>query len=109
MSLSIISNKLFLESIKFNNGIIKFTATKDRVDLADDYKLDKISVFQTSMSSEILLQEYSFVYDYYNRSGGYTTTPNPYYMPSQRDENSRSKSLRLLQLKNNLLNTKHTF
>lgn len=106
----VISNKLFLESIKFKNGEVKFTSTRDRLDLADDYKLDKISVFRSNGSDEVLLEEYDFVYDYYNRSGGRHTSLYPYgYNLPQEEINSRNKSLKLLELKNNILNVKHTF
>jgi YD repeat-containing protein len=109
------SNKQFLTSINFNNGIIEFSSAQNRQDLIDDYKLDKISIFSIKGITKTLIQEYGFVYDYYNRTGGSTTTSPQYYTtiyPTYNDTrnlNSRNKSLRLIQLTNNILNTKHTF
>lgn len=109
------SNKQFLTAINFKNGVVEFSSALDRQDLIEDYKLDKISVFSLKGITKILIQEYGFVYDYYIRSGGYTTTDPIYYTTiyptynNQKNLNGRTKSLRLLQLTNNILNTKHIF
>ncbi|MFW0739178.1 RHS repeat domain-containing protein [Flavobacterium sp. T12S277] len=111
-----ISNKLFLTAINFNNGSVEFTASRNRLDLADDLKLDKISVFSIKGSTKTVVQEYGFAYDYYLRSGGNTTSQPPtlsdnvpYSYTSARNIASRNKSLKLTQLTNNVLNTKHSF
>lgn len=109
------SNKQFLTAINFKNGIVEFSSALDRQDLIEDYKLDKISVFSLKGITKTLIQEYGFVYDYYIRSGGYTTTDPMYYTTiyptynNAKNLNSRTKSLKLLQLTNNILNTKHVF
>ncbi len=109
------SNKQFLTAINFKNGIVEFSSALDRQDLIEDYKLDKISVFSLKGITKTLIQEYGFVYDYYIRSGGYTTTDPMYYTTiyptynNPKNLNGRNKSLRLLQLTNNILNTKHVF
>ncbi|WP_374173030.1 DUF5977 domain-containing protein [Flavobacterium tructae] len=113
---STISNKLFLTAINFNNGSVEFTASRNRLDLADDLKLDKISVFSVKGSAKTLVQEYGFAYDYYLRSGGNSTSQPPtlsdnvpYSYTLARNIASRNKSLKLTQLTNNILNTKHSF
>ncbi|EJL65546.1 RHS repeat protein [Flavobacterium sp. CF136] len=108
------SNKQFLTSINFSNGIIEFTSSLNRQDLVDDYKLDQISIYSLKGTLKTLVQEYGFVYDYYTRYGGYTTstystTSDPYDYNAQRNINSRNKSLKLTQIVNNILNVKHIF
>jgi hypothetical protein len=70
-------NKQFLTSINFNSGSIEFTSTLSRQDLTADCKLDKISIFSLNGISKTLIQEYGFVFDYYIRSGGNSTSPPP--------------------------------
>ncbi|WP_343616586.1 RHS repeat domain-containing protein [Flavobacterium sp.] len=109
------SNKQFLTAINFTNGSIEFTSTLNRQDLADDYKLDKISIYSLKGVAKTLVQEYAFVFDYYLRYGGNTTSaystnpgdPNDYN--TTRNINSRNKSLKLTQITNNILNTKYLF
>lgn len=110
------SNKQFLTSISFNNGIIEFTSAQNRQDLTEDYKLDKISIFSLKGTTKTLIQEYGFVFDYYLRNGGSSTTQPPtvsdnvtYAYTSARNIASRNKSLKLTQITNNILNTKHIF
>lgn len=104
------SNKQYLTSINFSNGIVEFSSTKDRLDLIEDYKLDKISISSLKGVTKTLIREYEFVYDYYSRSGGYKTgynIPSSYY--SDKNIKSRTKSLKLNQIKNNLLGVSHKF
>lgn len=104
------SNKQFLTSINFNNGIVEFSSTQDRQDLIEDYKLDKISVFSLKGTAKTLVQEYGFAYDYYSRYGGFTTgynIPSNYY--SDKNTKGRTKSLKLIQITNNLLGVSHKF
>jgi YD repeat-containing protein len=110
------SNKQFLTSINFNNGIIEFASTQNRQDLTEDYKLDKISIFSLKGTTKTLIQEFGFVFDYYLRIGGTSTTQPPtvsdnvtYAYTSARNIASRNKSLRLIRITNNILNTKHVF
>lgn len=110
------SNKQFLTAINFNSGTIEFTSTQNRLDLTEDYKLDKISVYSLKGTTKTLIQEYGFVFDYYIRSGGASTSQPPtvsdnvtYAYTSARNIASRNKSLKLTQITNNILNTKHTF
>ncbi|WP_162927226.1 RHS repeat protein [Flavobacterium anhuiense] len=110
------SSRQFLTSINFNNGIVEFTSNQNRLDLIDDYKLDKISIYSLKGNLKTLRQEYGFVYDYYNRAGGFRTTAdpndgieNPNSYLSSRNVASRDKSLKLIQFVNNTLNVKHTF
>ncbi|WP_170830250.1 RHS repeat protein [Flavobacterium anhuiense] len=104
------SNKQFLSTINFNNGMIEFISSQDRQDLLDEYKLDKISVFSLKGNTKNLITEYGFIYDYYSRSGGPLVDsfiPLSYY--NERNTKSRTKSLKLNQLTNNLLNVSHKF
>ncbi|WP_289658950.1 hypothetical protein [Flavobacterium panacagri] len=104
------SNKQFLKSINFNNGIVEFSSIQDRLDLIEDYKLSKISIFSLKGTVKTLIQEYDFVYDYYSRSGGFITgynIPSSYY--SDKNIKSRTKSLKLTQIANNLLGVSHKF
>jgi len=104
------SSKQYLTSINFNNGVIDFYSTQNREDLADDFKLDKISVYSLKASIKTLIQEYGFNYSYYYRSGGNVTNPElGTGYDNLRNRNSRSKSLKLNQITNNVLNVKHTF
>ncbi|QSW87974.1 RHS repeat protein [Flavobacterium endoglycinae] len=110
------SSRQFLTSINFNNGIVEFTSNQNRLDLIDDYKLDKISVYNVKGATKTLITEYSFGYDYYNRAGGFRTTSdpndgisNPNSYNSTKNINSRDKSLKLTQIVNNILNVKHLF
>jgi YD repeat-containing protein len=104
------SNKQYLTSINFSNGVIDFASTLSRQDLIDDFKLDKISIFSLKGSVKTLIQEYGFVYDYYSRYGGNVTGSNASMdYNSTRNANSRNKSLKLLQITNNTLATRHSF
>ena len=110
------TTKQFLTSIDFKNGHIEFTSTLNRQDLSEDRKLDKISVYSVIGTTSTLIQEHGFVYDYYLRSGGNSTTPYPSSSSntqnaynSTKNVNARNKSLKLIELTNNLLNVKHTF
>ncbi|WP_337968400.1 RHS repeat domain-containing protein [uncultured Flavobacterium sp.] len=110
------SNKQFLTAINFNNGVVEFVSSQNRLDLTEDYKLDKISVFSLKGAVKTLIQEYGFVFDYYLRSRGFTTSQPPtlsdnvtYSYTSARNIASRNKSLKLTQITNNILNVKHIF
>jgi hypothetical protein len=110
------SNKQFLTAINFTNGVVEFTSAQNRQDLTEDYKLDKISVFSLKGAARTLIQEYGFVFDYYQRSGGNTTSAPPTVSDnvlnaytSAKNTASRNKSLRLTQITNNILNVKHSF
>ncbi|WP_345143940.1 hypothetical protein, partial [Flavobacterium ginsengiterrae] len=110
------SSRQFLTSINFNNGFIEFTSNQNRLDLVDDYKLDRISIYSLKGIAKTLVKEYSFVYDYYNRAGGFRTTAdpndgisNPNSYNSTKNISSRDKSLKLTQVINNTLNVKHLF
>lgn len=110
------SSRQFLTSINFNNGIVEFTSNQNRQDLTDDYKLDKISIYSLKGITKTIIKDYSFVYDYYNRSGGSRTTAdpndgigNPNSYNSSKNISSRDKSLKLTQVINNTLNVKHIF
>lgn len=103
------SSKQYLSSISFSNGIIDFSSTQSREDLADDFKLDKVSVYSIKNAIKTLIQEYGFDYAYYNRSGGTITSQSSLDYRSTRNLNSRKKSLKLTQITNNILNVKHTF
>ncbi|WP_128414812.1 RHS repeat domain-containing protein [Flavobacterium sp. Root186] len=110
------SSRQFLTSINFNNGIVEFTSNQNRQDLTDDYKLDKISIYSLKGITKTLIKDYSFVYDYYNRSGGSRTTTDPNdgignlnSYNSSKNISSRDKSLKLTQVINNTLNVKHIF
>ncbi|CAH0336532.1 hypothetical protein FVB9288_02238 [Flavobacterium sp. CECT 9288] len=104
--------KQFLESITFPNGRIEFLSTLDRQDLVEDYKLNSIEVSSVVNNQVKLLQKSSFNYDYYSRSGGSTTTDPIWSDPLINNlliQNSKFKSLRLKEVVNNVLNTKHIF
>jgi YD repeat-containing protein len=110
------TSKQFLTSISFPNGLIEFVSSKTRKDLIEDNKLDKISIYATKGATKNLMQEYGFIYDYYLRSGGVSITafPDTSSNPanaynSTKNTSGRSKSLRLIQMTNNILNVKHTF
>uniref|UniRef100_UPI00374D7DE6 hypothetical protein n=1 Tax=Flavobacterium sp. TaxID=239 RepID=UPI00374D7DE6 len=110
------SNKQFLTSINFSNGVVEFDSSLNRQDLVEDYKLDKVSVYSLNSATKTLIQQYGFVYDYYIRYGGSSTTIDPngqigdsYAYNATRNTYSRNKSLKLLQITNNILNVKHIF
>ena len=95
------TNKKYIDSISFKNGYIKFESSLGRLDLEDDYKLDAIKVYMYESSGYRLIDEFHFVYDYFNRSGGnfsndYENLPGPFN--TTRQVNSRTKSLKLMEL-----------
>lgn len=64
-------NTCYLESIEFQNGVINFSISP-REDFENGYRLDKISIDETIISNESILQ-YDFNYHYMNPTGNYKT------------------------------------
>ncbi len=96
------SDKKYLERIEFKNGYLLFNSTLGRQDLNDEYRLDNIKVYSGNFggSNVVLVEEYTFNYTYFTRSGG--TLPTGHFgMQGGRSftdtnmVNSRTKSLKL--------------
>jgi len=103
--------KKYLDTIRFKNGYIKFESSTGRQDLEDDYKLDAIKVYgYDDNGSEILIDQYHFVYEYFLRSGGVFSEgyeDSPISFSFDRQINSRNKSLKLTEMYRGPSGSKH--
>jgi len=105
------TERKYLDQIIYSNGYIEFETSANRDDLEDDFQLDAIKVYEVDDNGfDQLIDEYHFVYDYYLRSGG--NYPDEYstnvYFDNDQQENSREKSLRLLEMyRGSTTGTKH--
>ncbi|MEW7278450.1 hypothetical protein ABW636_07625 [Aquimarina sp. 2201CG1-2-11] len=66
---SYLSHEKTLKRIDFKTGYVVFEYSLDRID-SQSPKLNHIKVYSTSGGIDNMIQQVSFVYDYYNRSGG---------------------------------------
>ncbi|SNY99679.1 SpvB/TcaC N-terminal domain-containing protein [Flagellimonas pacifica] len=95
------SDKKYLERIEFENGHVLFNSALGRQDLDDEYRLDNIKVYSGNFggANVTLVEEYTFNYSYFTRSGG--SYPDGHWgalgsaFTGTRLVNSRTKSLKL--------------
>ncbi len=103
--------KKYLDTIRFKNGYIKFESSTGRQDLEDDYKLDAIKVYSyDDIGNDKLIDQYHFVYEYFLRSGGVFSEDyedSPISFSSDRQTNSRNKSLKLTEMYRGPSGSKH--